>query len=719
MSEHPDHSNWTLPENVPLDRLDLPIRTYNALRRGGIRTINKLLALTDEEIRRIHNIGDKALVEIRRAISELPSKLVVENLVMPAQPSQPESVPASPYLYKPIHELALSKRVKNSLIRNGLVTLGDVLACSVEELRGLRYIGDKSLGEVIELRHQWSHLLEHRPAKRRPDPDNEALRRSIALEHGIEMLPTSWSWLDLLNLGYEWEAVESLDQAFRAAGLVELIPLPSRTLVEIGTVRYLLKIGCPLHLIPASRPVLSRYRYDLRELDLSTALQVCLTDHDILANLIPEFSEFMADLTYYVEWLGTQSDWSGEVHASQPNPVVLSHLAHLRLQDLADRLLARLSERDRGIVKLRFGLGSEDELTLQEIADQYGLTRERIRQIVERALKNLASGDELIQAFIGHCRKIVDEAGVISVKRLTEKLVEDLDIDASDSSGYLPFFLEVSKSISYLESMELVVSSRISEKVIRAIVIAVTDQLMRAKAPIRFEDLVRGVRELTHLEPEHYENRYLIWTCLEAAPGIVHVEDDYWGLASWERRTVDDIVMVLRKLNRPAHFREITDLVRQRLGGEREVDARGIHAQLERYGKLFIRTGPGTFGLREWNLEAQKRPASLVNLIEQVLEEAGRPLSVDEIYRRVSANCEAKRSSVTMYLTMNKRFSNFSRDMYGLAKWKKPEEPAHVDSDALGWTVPALPEDFLEQLKAKAMEAFRQAESANHVRGEV
>ena len=51
--------------------------------------------------------------------------------------------------------------------------------------------------------------------------------------------------------------------------------------------------------------------------------------------------------------------------------------------------LSTLSPLERSILNRRFGLEDTDELTLQEIADQYGLSRERIRQIQNRALEKL------------------------------------------------------------------------------------------------------------------------------------------------------------------------------------------------------------------------------------------------------------------------------------------------------------------------------------------
>jgi RNA polymerase primary sigma factor len=56
---------------------------------------------------------------------------------------------------------------------------------------------------------------------------------------------------------------------------------------------------------------------------------------------------------------------------------------------LLQSLMSTLSERERRILDRRFGLTSGDEETLQEIGDDYGITRERIRQIEEEALKKL------------------------------------------------------------------------------------------------------------------------------------------------------------------------------------------------------------------------------------------------------------------------------------------------------------------------------------------
>jgi RNA polymerase primary sigma factor len=57
--------------------------------------------------------------------------------------------------------------------------------------------------------------------------------------------------------------------------------------------------------------------------------------------------------------------------------------------DLMREILSKLPERERTIVALRFGLGTDSEQTLEEVGARFGLTRERIRQIQEQALKKM------------------------------------------------------------------------------------------------------------------------------------------------------------------------------------------------------------------------------------------------------------------------------------------------------------------------------------------
>jgi RNA polymerase sigma factor (sigma-70 family) len=52
-------------------------------------------------------------------------------------------------------------------------------------------------------------------------------------------------------------------------------------------------------------------------------------------------------------------------------------------------MLAELTQREREILAMRFGFDEDEEMTLEDIGQRFGLTRERVRQIQEKALTKL------------------------------------------------------------------------------------------------------------------------------------------------------------------------------------------------------------------------------------------------------------------------------------------------------------------------------------------
>ena len=65
-------------------------------------------------------------------------------------------------------------------------------------------------------------------------------------------------------------------------------------------------------------------------------------------------------------------------------------------------MLKTLNERERRVVKAFYGIG-EPELTLEEIGNKYGLTRERVRQIKEKAIRRLRNNthNKILKAYLG------------------------------------------------------------------------------------------------------------------------------------------------------------------------------------------------------------------------------------------------------------------------------------------------------------------------------
>ncbi len=88
-------------------------------------------------------------------------------------------------------------------------------------------------------------------------------------------------------------------------------------------------------------------------------------------------------------------------NADQPSPDYVLMSDSLRSE--IERALSTLSEREAEVVKLYFGLNKEHSLTLEEIGEKFNLTRERVRQIKEKAIRRLrhASRSKNLRAYLG------------------------------------------------------------------------------------------------------------------------------------------------------------------------------------------------------------------------------------------------------------------------------------------------------------------------------
>lgn len=86
---------------------------------------------------------------------------------------------------------------------------------------------------------------------------------------------------------------------------------------------------------------------------------------------------------------------------AQPSPD--NTLMSDSLKNEIERALLTLSEREAEVIKLYFGLNKEHSLTLEEIGEKFNLTRERVRQIKEKAIRRLrhASRSKNLRAYLG------------------------------------------------------------------------------------------------------------------------------------------------------------------------------------------------------------------------------------------------------------------------------------------------------------------------------
>ena len=85
----------------------------------------------------------------------------------------------------------------------------------------------------------------------------------------------------------------------------------------------------------------------------------------------------------------------------QPSPDVTLMQESLKAE--VESVLSTLSEREASVLRLYFGINSEHSATLEEIGERFNLTRERVRQIKEKALRTLRhpSRSQNLKAYLG------------------------------------------------------------------------------------------------------------------------------------------------------------------------------------------------------------------------------------------------------------------------------------------------------------------------------
>ena len=141
------------------------------------------------------------------------------------------------------------------------------------------------------------------------------------------------------------------------------------------------------------------------ELGRAAKLDELAREAGMTESQVTDILQFGSDIRSLSERLGEDSDTElGDMVADSNAPTPFEEVVAGLMPEEVDKLLAPLDEREREILRLRFGLDRGEPRTLDEVGEELDLTRERIRQIEVRALSKLrhpsnpTAVDELLAA---------------------------------------------------------------------------------------------------------------------------------------------------------------------------------------------------------------------------------------------------------------------------------------------------------------------------------
>ena len=159
-------------------------------------------------------------------------------------------------------------------------------------------------------------------------------------------------------------------------------------------------IRLPVHVAEQARRVLRARRILTQKLNRDPTPEELAAESGLTIERVNELLELVEDPVSLETPVGDgESLYSDLIEDKESESPASATAKHLRSRELA-RALARLNPRMQRVLALRFGLGGEKPQTLEEVGGQLGITRERVRQLESRALRELRAVAPGLQLYL-------------------------------------------------------------------------------------------------------------------------------------------------------------------------------------------------------------------------------------------------------------------------------------------------------------------------------
>ncbi|WP_433037083.1 RNA polymerase sigma factor [Actinomycetospora sp. CA-053990] len=149
-------------------------------------------------------------------------------------------------------------------------------------------------------------------------------------------------------------------------------------------------IRIPVHMVEVINKLGRIQRELLQDLGREPTPEELAKEMDITPDKVLEIQQYAREPISLDQTIGDEGDSQlGDFIEDSEAVVAVDAVSFTLLQDQLQSVLATLSEREAGVVRLRFGLTDGQPRTLDEIGQVYGVTRERIRQIESKTMSKL------------------------------------------------------------------------------------------------------------------------------------------------------------------------------------------------------------------------------------------------------------------------------------------------------------------------------------------
>ncbi|MCR4280906.1 MAG: hypothetical protein NUV88_01070 [Candidatus Kaiserbacteria bacterium] len=328
-------------------------------------------------------------------------------------------------------------------------------------------------------------------------------------------------------------------------------------------------------------------------------------------------------------------------------------------------LLSDLPDRSRHILTDRFGLGTKsEERTLDAIGKEYGITRERIRQIEKHGLSAVreSSGYKAHAPSFEDLKRALHALGAVLSD---ETVLSEIAENATDRK-HLVFLLTVGHQFTDRREdsnyrARWYVDEQLADQVERAL--ANLHESIDLEKLTPEEEFLQIFAEA--LKKEGIKNRpnEILTRWLNISKRIGRNPLGEWGLTESPhvriKNTRDFAYLTLKRHGSPMHFTEVAKGIDELF--QRETHPATTHNELIKDNR-FVLVGRGLYALKEWGYQ----PGVVRDVIKRVLESEG-PLSREDIMERVKRERYVKDATIAVNLQSN-IFIQLPDGLFGLAK---------------------------------------------------
>lgn len=334
------------------------------------------------------------------------------------------------------------------------------------------------------------------------------------------------------------------------------------------------------------------------------------------------------------------------------------------------QLLAALDTRSKDIMARRYGVTTGKPETLESIGREYGITRERVRQIQSQAKRAISELQELLTPVATIFTDVFTSHGGILTEDHIVAIVQDRLQSERPAATVVAFYLDMLNPYQYVSRhpsfgphwrYPAAINPQADD-----VLKAARTLLKETKHPVTEQQLISDIRRELAATEATVPTAHILAT-LTASKYVDRTPFGEWGLTEWPetnpRGVGDKAYAVLRRHNRPEHFTKITELINTASFDHKRANPQTVHNELIK-DERFVLVGRGLYGLTEWGYIS----GTVADVIESLLKDAGQPLTREEVIERVLAQRQVKKNTILLGLQNQKRFQRTPENRYTVTK---------------------------------------------------